>query len=194
MKTLSSRLRIYASLIALAPMFGAISVLADPPGNSGPYVSRQENGQLVVLIQDNGMQILVGDDPVQACLAQHPVPEATWDFLIINNPTAVGLIMGVAQNDDIVATIWPEGTIVPGAPWITCPNVLNSDPIARGAVDATVTTNDFLGNAPNRAATAHWSFHGVLESPSGDPVMVTGGTNCAGKGATYTCGQRISVN
>ena len=114
MKTLSKRsLKKRALLIAFAPMFCAISVLADSPSNSGSYIVRLNDREYFFVIRDNGFATTMGVDFKEVCVGG-PIPsDGDWETLGNDNPSADDLFQGMTKGDDIEAYIYPASYFSP---------------------------------------------------------------------------------
>lgn len=155
-------------VIALLLIAFAAPALSDPPGESGPNVTRFE-GTLAAFNSDmkSGLTGVLGFDPIDAC-------RFIFDFdsvsvKEVNIPSAPERI--IQQFHGYVrASVWPivippEDGFFPN--W--CPYFQASAPLATGIAAVNGTDNDLLAflYEPKNENAFGWNAHGTLDDHDG---------------------------
>ena len=154
---------------------------ADPPEQSGPNVYRWE-GYIWHWFSANGMIAFVGIDIPAYCGSGNLIVDQ-WDIQAVVSPSDFDLWMGREKLDDAMTFVYPasfafeDGEFNPGK---LCWHALEYGDMASGTTDSILTDNDVFAwrNDHKRANSFGVRSHGVLYTPSGDPVNFSGGFHC----------------
>jgi len=175
MKSIKNAMLLVFSFVATSGLFFSQPLLAEPPTNSGPYVSRFGAFNWFAF-EANGMVAFVGADVPAIC--QEDYVYGYWDYQIIESPADFDLVMGLAKADDIPVFVYPDSIL-----WDPCGYDDGNMWIVSGTLDAIYTDNDAYAyyNYHSRANSYGVMTHGVLFTQDGDPVNFSGGLRCVFK-------------
>jgi hypothetical protein len=194
----------------LLPAFMGIALLtsaslsAGPPEQSGPNVYRWQ-GDMWFDFSANGLIAFVGIDVPLFC-DEFVISAATGDYQSVLNPSDLGLEMVNARLDDAMTFVYPASYAFDDDgnfdAMMLCGHIWDGDmEIASGTSDAVSTDNDAWAFDFEHKRTNSWhiSVHGVLYTPTEDPVVLNGGFHCVYRGGahsgngTYRCKSRLNL-
>ena len=177
-------------------LLSSASLYAGPADQSGPRVFRDQIDMFYVVVA-NGMIAFVGLDVPRACGDGEFSPDAVWNRQRVVNPSEIELWN--AKVDDAVTYVYPISYALDEDNnfnvFLICGHVwAGDDEIASGTSDGILTDNDANAYGQKRTNSYGVSFHGVLDTPTGDPVVFNGGFHCTVRpGSDMKCKDRLNL-
>jgi hypothetical protein len=173
--------QILLSILMSFALLMSAPLSADPPEQSGPNVYRWE-GYSWYWFSANSLIAFVGIDVPTFC-DSGTFNVDQWDFHSVGSPSDIDLWIDQMKLDDAMTFVYPASFALEDGeldPFKLCFHVFEYGDLASGTTDAILNDNDVFAwrNDHKRANSFSLKSHGVLYTPSGEPVNFSGGFHC----------------